>query len=189
MKKFQGELQTTAGKDTGNVMAVFAEMYQQNLPKVFQYINYRVDDVHLAEDLTSMVFEKALTRFNSYRSDLASLSTWLLSIARNTVTDHFRASAREQKAMRNMAEMTSMSDPSSDDKTIEVEEQQRLKFCLAGLSTQEQEIISLKFGGELTNRRIAVMLGLSESNVGTIVYRAVRKLRDCFKEWQNGQGI
>jgi len=63
-----------------------------------------------------------------------------------------------------------------------------LQVCLAGLPQQEQEIISLKFGAEMNNRQIAKVLGLSESNVGTKLYRAVRKLRDSFKGWQNGQG-
>jgi RNA polymerase sigma-70 factor, ECF subfamily len=56
-----------------------------------------------------------------------------------------------------------------------------LQSCLAELSHSEQEIISLKFGAEMTNRQIAKTLSLSESNVGIIIYRAVRKLRDGFK--------
>jgi RNA polymerase sigma factor (sigma-70 family) len=55
-----------------------------------------------------------------------------------------------------------------------------LQSYVAQLSKVEQEIISLKFGGEMTNRQIAKTLGLSESNVGIIIYRAVRKLRDGF---------
>jgi RNA polymerase sigma-70 factor (ECF subfamily) len=55
-----------------------------------------------------------------------------------------------------------------------------LKVCLSQLTLQEQEIIAMKFGGEMTNREIAKTLGLSDSNVGIIIYRAVRKLRDSF---------
>lgn len=85
-----------AEKDSHNEAEVFAECYEANLPKVFRYISYRVGNTQLAEDLTSMVFEKALTKFNSYRSDRASLLTWLVSIARNMVVDHYRASASKQ---------------------------------------------------------------------------------------------
>ena len=49
-----------------------------------------------------------------------------------------------------------------------------------------QRIIALKFGAEMTNRQIAAMLGVSESNVANTLFRAVRKLRDGFKEWQSG---
>ena len=52
------------------------------------------------------------------------------------------------------------------------------------MNQNEQELISLKFSGELTNREISRITGLSESNVGTILCRAVRKLRDEFMGWQ-----
>jgi len=73
---------------------IFAELYEQYMPRVFGYVYYKVNNVHLAEDLTSSVFEKAITRFRSYRSDKASFSTWLFAIARNTMIDHFRTSTR-----------------------------------------------------------------------------------------------
>lgn len=55
-----------------------------------------------------------------------------------------------------------------------------LRECISRLSPKEQEIISLKFGADMNNRQIAKTLGLSDSNVGIILYRAVRKLREEF---------
>jgi len=46
--------------------------------------------------------------------------------------------------------------------------------------------VRLKFAGELNNRQIAKLTGLSESNVGTRLFRAIRRLRDSFKETQDG---
>lgn len=171
-----------AEKDSHNEAEVFAECYEANLPKVFRYISYRVGNTQLAEDLTSMVFEKALTKFNSYRSDRASLLTWLVSIARNMVVDHYRASASKQTVALEEAAEIMAENVSPEDEAIRNEERRRLRMCLAGLSPREKEIISLKFGAELTNRRIAGMLGLSESNVGVMLYRAIRKLRNGFNE-------
>ena len=182
------EAHSDSARDVRSGTEVFAELYEQYLSRVFRYISYRVGDIHLAEDLTSSVFEKALTGFSSYRSDKASFSTWLLSIARYTVIDHYRASDKRQIVpLEKVTEMSS-EDVSPEEEIIRKEERQRLQICLAGLPQQEQEIISLKFGAELTNRQTAKVLGLSESNVGTKLYRAVRKLRDSFKGWQNGQG-
>ena len=48
-----------------------------------------------------------------------------------------------------------------------------------------QRIISLKFGAEMTNRQIATLLGVSESNVANTLFRAVRKLRDSYKGWRD----
>jgi RNA polymerase sigma-70 factor (ECF subfamily) len=163
----------------------FAELYEQHFPRVFRYITYRVSSIQLAEDLTSEVFLKALKGFSGYRSERGLFSTWIMSIARHTVIDHHRVSAKKEVVPLEKAVETP-SEGVTEEEVVKKEEFRRLQICLAGLAQQEQEIISLKFGAELTNRQIAGMLNISESNVGTILYRAVRKLRDCFRERQNG---
>jgi RNA polymerase sigma-70 factor (ECF subfamily) len=53
----------------------------------------------------------------------------------------------------------------------------RLASLLAELPDRERELVALKFGAGMTNRAIARATGLTESNVGTIVHRAVETLR------------
>lgn len=53
----------------------------------------------------------------------------------------------------------------------------RLTTLMAKLPERDRELIALKYGGGLTNRTIATLTGLSESNVGTILHRAVQALR------------
>ena len=174
------------GKSTKDDAEAFAELYEYYLPKVFRYISYRVNDMYLVEDLTSEVFEKALTKLDSYRSNKASFSTWLLSIAHNTVIDHYRAKSRKVTISIEETFELASGEASPEKELVRKEELHRLDTCLGGLSQQEQEIISLKFGAELSNRQIGKMLSLSESNVGTKLYRVIRKLRDSFMEGQNG---
>jgi RNA polymerase sigma factor (sigma-70 family) len=164
----------------------FAVFYGQYLPKVYRYINYRIQDVQTAEDLTSAVFEKALSKFKSYDSRKAGFSTWIFTIARNTLIDHFRSNSQR----RTVGLEAVAGDPSPlispEDEADRAEELCLLNSCLTRLSDSEREIISLKFGAEMTNRQIARVLSLSESNVGVILYRAVRKMRDDFRGRQNG---
>jgi DNA-directed RNA polymerase specialized sigma24 family protein len=54
-----------------------------------------------------------------------------------------------------------------------------VKPIFPGLSTQEQEVISLRLGAALNNRTISKLLGLSESIVGAVVRRSLGKLKDC----------
>jgi len=169
-------------KKAKNAREAFAELYEHYLPKVFRYISYQVGDMDLAEDLTSSVFEKALTRLDSYRSNKASFSTWLMTVARNTVIDHYRVKSRKITVSIEETFDIASKEISPEEKVIKKEELKSLDTYLRELSQQEWEIISLKFGAELNNREIAKMLGLSESNVGTKLYRTIRKLRDKFKE-------
>jgi RNA polymerase sigma-70 factor (ECF subfamily) len=56
----------------------------------------------------------------------------------------------------------------------------RLGALVQRLSLREQELVALKYGAEATNRTIAELTGLSESNVGTILHRVVQTLR---RDW------
>jgi RNA polymerase sigma-70 factor (ECF subfamily) len=58
----------------------------------------------------------------------------------------------------------------------------RLTALLATLPDRDRELLSLKYGAGLTNRAIARITGLSESNVGTIVHRAVQALRAAWPQ-------
>jgi RNA polymerase sigma-70 factor (ECF subfamily) len=179
-------MSSDAGKAAVNAIEAFTAFYEQYLPKVFKYISYRINDKFLAEDITSVVFEKALTKFSQYNAEKAAFSTWIFRIARNTLIDHYRVNSREHTVQLDEALDTPENDKSPEQAVIEDEECRMLKRSIAKLSPPEQEIVSLKFSGEMTNRQIAGMLGLSESNVGVILYRAVRKLRSDFEGWENG---
>jgi len=165
---------------------VFAELYDEFMPKVFRDIHYKVSNQQLTEDLTSTVFEKALVSFDKYSSDKAAFSTWIFSIARNTLIDYYRTKKTRQQVPLDEAVETPSREPSPQEEVEKKAEQECLRGCLARLPEDDQELIRLKFAGEFNNRQIAKMLGLSESNVGVRLFRAVKKLREDFNESWNG---
>ncbi len=176
-----------SSKETRGTREIFAELYEEFLPRVFRYIRYRVNSEQVTEDLTSIVFEKALTNFERYSKEKASFSTWIFSIAHNVVIDYYRTQARRPTFSLEKAEIeVSSNEPLPVDTLENMEEREKLRACILRLPSEEQEIIALKFGSGLNNRQIARTMGLSESNVGTRLYRAVRKLRDSFREADNG---
>ena len=161
---------------------VFGEVYEEYLPRIYRYVSYRVSDAATAEDITSVVFEKALVKFSDYCADRGALSTWLFTIARNAVVDYYRRRGRQPTVpLDNAPPLVEEGDPVAEEITRR-EMRALLRFCLEILSRREQDIVSLKFGAEATNRQISRLLWLTESNIGTILYRTVRKLRDCFQE-------
>ena len=131
MTKSEGGPGANAGGNTVSTRETFAQLYEQYLSRVFRYISYRVGDIHLAEDLTSDVFLKALKGFNQYRSDKASFFTWLLSIARHAIIDHYRVSVKRQTIPLDEAVKMDSERVSLEEKANRKEELQRLKVCLA----------------------------------------------------------
>jgi RNA polymerase sigma-70 factor (ECF subfamily) len=57
-----------------------------------------------------------------------------------------------------------------------------VRAALAGCSAREREIVALKFHAGLSNGELAQVLGVSESNAGTLVYRVMEKLRKACNE-------
>src|SRR5690242_9386193 len=64
--------------------------YAEELPRVYNFFRYSVGNNALAEDLTSLTFEKAWRSRGRYRDDRAAIGTWLLAIARRVAIDHHR---------------------------------------------------------------------------------------------------
>jgi len=153
--------------------AVFAEQ----LPRVYNFLRYRVGNDTIAEDLTSRTFEKAWSARDSYRRDLAGFATWLLRIASNVAIDHLRAQ-RLHSPLDEVDELAA--DGTPEEHNALASDIAHLVALMERLPQREQEVLALKYGAEATNRTIARLTGLSESNVGTIIHRAVQTLRELW---------
>ena len=157
------------------------EVYRREMPRIYNYFRYRVGDGPQAEDLTATTFEKAWRARSQYHHDQATTSTWLFTIACNVALDHYRQHRQDVP----LGSARNLTDNQALDETIQQQDDlARLAKLLGQLPDREREIISLKYGAELTNRRIAKLTGLSAANVGVILFLTVRKLRT---EWEEGQ--
>ena len=151
------------------------EVYAEHLPRVLNYFRYRLGQAADVEDLTARTFEKAWRARHRYRRDLAGFSTWLLTIARNVATDHLRA--RQRHDPLDAAAAVPSPDHTPEQHALRQSDAERLAALLATLEPRQRELIAMKYGADMTNRAIAHATGLSETNVGTILHRAVETLR------------
>jgi len=149
-------------------------VYAEQLPRVYNFFRYRFGNTADIEDLTARTFEKAWRARHRYRRDVASFNTWIMSIARNVGTDHLRA-RRQWVPLDEAVTIAAAGTP--EDQATRASDAARLSELLEQLTSRDRELIALKYGAGLTNRAIARASGLSESNVGTILYRAVQTLR------------
>lgn len=152
-------------------------VYWQQSPRLFNFFRYRTGDSDHAQDLTARTMLKAWRYRHSYSSDLGKFEAWLFQIARREIADFFKAFQREPLPL---------TDDYHADFSLELafqerEESERLYQLLIQLPTREQDLIALKYGAELTNRAIATILEMSESNVGTSLHRTILKLRN---QWE-----
>jgi RNA polymerase sigma-70 factor (ECF subfamily) len=152
-------------------------VYAEQLPRIYNYFRFRVGHGADAEDLTARTFEKAWRGRDGFRNNLGAFSTWLLAIARNVATDHFRA--RRPALPLDAADHVDTG-TTPEDQAAGRSDMARLQRLTRGLPERDRELLALKYGAQLTNRAIAELTGLSESNVGTILHRTVQMLRDAW---------
>lgn len=157
----------------------FEHLYRTELPKVYNFFRFRVGDGPMAEDLTAETFEKAWRKRHRYRQDLASFSTWLFTIARRVAIDHYRRQ-RPVISLESISHLTA--DETPEELTQERSDFDRLSLLLTQLEDRNRELVALRYGAGLTNRAIAGLTGLSESNVGVILHRTLKQLQADWEE-------
>jgi len=110
------------------------------------------------------------------------MEAWLIAIAKNTVTDYLRKSMRRKFAPVD-AIMGMISGERQPDQIVLINEKNRnLMEGLSRLRDKERQILSMKFATELKHSEIGQVLGISASQVGVIVHRAMAKLRKFLEE-------
>jgi len=156
-------------------------IYVQHHKSVYNYIAFRINNHHDAEELASDVFVKAMQRWDSYDAD-RPLEAWLIAIAKNIVTDYLRKTMR-----RGFAPIDAIAGMKSRDKRPEEivvinENNRALMVALNRLRDKERQILSMKFATELKHEEIGQLLGISASQVGVVAHRAMGKMRKYMEE-------
>jgi RNA polymerase sigma-70 factor (ECF subfamily) len=162
--------------DAGAIDALFRECAAD----VHGYAFSLLGDRSSAEDVTALAFER-LYRVRA-RLDRArgTPRAWLFTIARNAALDELRRrSRRADQAVDDVPERT---DEDSGTALERAERRATVRAALATLPRREQELVLLKFHGQLSNAELARVLGISESNAGTRVHRALSRLRESCSE-------
>lgn len=161
----------------------FAAWYVEYRSAVYRYVRFRVASREVAEDVTSVVFLKALRAFKKYDERKASPKTWLLRIARNAVTDHLRSLQRKGSLHVSLDRIPDLvaDVPSHEERVIRQERIQHLLNSTRMLRKADQEILSLRYGSGFDNDEIAELLNISNNAVAVRLHRALKRLKDVIR--------
>jgi len=162
-------------------VVLLESIYRKYYKNVYNYIGFRINNHFDAEELASLVFEKAIDNWGRYNPDFP-VEAWLIGIAKNTATDYLRN--KKRKYFVSLDNIINFVSPKKRPDEIAVinEENKTLMIAMAKLKDQERQILSMKFATDLKHHEIAKILGISDSNVGVIVHRAIQKLRKLMGE-------
>ncbi len=157
----------------------FAALYEKYNGKINSFILKKINNVSLAADLTSKVFEKALKSLDSFQWQGVSFGSWLYKIARNTVYDYFRTNKANQRESLDEEMIESVYDP--DENVLRDEKELELYDVISRLNKKDQYLLYYKYFDELGNKVIAEKMGMSEQNVATKLHRIRKKMEKLLK--------
>ncbi len=162
----------------------FGELYDHYLPRIHAFLVRRLGDRTVAEDVTAMVFERALGAVRSDDFRNGSFGGWLFRVATNAAVDHVRRSRRVVPLGRRA------SDLGPDDGAAELLGDDRatrafdaaidrdvLRRALAAMSTEHRRLLVLRYLDGLTTEELCAVLGCSPATLAVRHHRALRAMR------------
>lgn len=156
-----------------------ATLFQEHYSRIYNYLRYRVTAPEDAEDLISIIFERAYTHRAQFNPTKGTFSTWLFRIAHNALVDHYRIRKRHTtwETEAGLPADLVTPEPSPEAQIVQQETVAQLLQGVASLSERDQEIITLKFAGRLKNKEIGEIINMKEKTVSVALLRAMRRLR------------
>jgi RNA polymerase sigma factor (sigma-70 family) len=157
----------------------FDALFRECAADVHAYAISLVGDRSAAEDVTALAFERLYRSRSRLDHRRGTPRAWLFSIARNAALDELR---RRRRRPQHELDEERCGDWDSAAALEQVERRATVREALASLPLREREVVLLKFHGQLTNDELARALGVSESNAGTRLHRALTRLRQSCLE-------
>src|ERR687894_2611333 len=158
---------------TGAAPLDFDALYRAARDDVYAYVVTLLRSRSAAEDVTAQAFERAFRKAHSYDPGKGGARAWLFGIARNAALDELRRGKRIATLVAEPVDAAAAPDEAAQ----RALERAAVRNALAGLPPRDRELIALKFHAGLDNAEIAAVLGVSTSNAGTQLHRAMTKLR------------
>lgn len=163
-------------------MEQFEEIYQNYFDDVFKYLRGLTANEHLAQELTSDTFFKAMHAMDSFRGD-CDIRVWLCQIAKNTYFSYYK----KQKKVVNIEDEEAVFLETDNIEKLMVDKEAAFKVhqALHEIKEPYKEVFSLRVFGELSFKQIAMLFGKSEHWACVTFHRAKEKIKGGLKN-ENG---
>jgi RNA polymerase sigma-70 factor (ECF subfamily) len=153
----------------------FGRLFDHFHEPIYRYIASRVQRPSDAEDLTQLVFVKALEALPRYEARGIPFGGWLFRLARNAVIDFVRT-RHEHSELDTIVERAG-SDAGPDQIAVTREDIDAVAAALASLTDEQREAIALRFFAGLSAREAAEAMGKQEGTIRGLQFRAIAALR------------
>ena len=158
----------------------FKPIYEFYHHAIINFVNYKVNDINTASEITSNVFYKALMKISAYTNKGVPFSSWLYKIAYNETMMFFRNSKKQRHVVIDNDLTSKIADAIEESNSDELK--RAVAETLKTLNKEELELIELKYFEQKSINEIAFILNLKPGNVKVRTHRIIKKIRILIKE-------
>jgi RNA polymerase sigma-70 factor (ECF subfamily) len=151
-------------------------LYLLHFDRIYSYLHLSVGNRHDAEDLTTQTFLRMLEAIGRFRWQTAPFSAWLFRIAHNLAIDHFRVRRRVQPE-EDVPEPLGAEEASAEDQALDSIGHAGMLELIELLSTEQRQVLTLKFLFGFANADVAAVLDKTEGAVKSLQHRALASLQ------------
>jgi RNA polymerase sigma factor (sigma-70 family) len=161
-------------------VAEFEDTYNLYFKDVFLYIYSLSGDKHIAEDITSETFMKAIQSIDSFKGN-CDIRVWLCQIAKNSYFSYLRK-------IKKFVDIEALPEKADDQDVEQIisssETSMKIHEVLHNLGEPYKEVFSLRVFGELSFKQIAYLFGKSENWACVTYHRTRKKIKERMEDYQ-----
>jgi RNA polymerase sigma-70 factor (ECF subfamily) len=157
----------------------FSALYDHFADNIYRYVYYKVKSSE-SEDLTEIIFIKAWENRKKYDPSKSSFSSWIYTIARNTIIDHYRVFKNIDELSIDLTDHDEAKNPKLNAESVLNAE--KVREAISKLTDSYKEILLLRFIEDLEYSEIAKVMGKSEGSIRIMQFRAMKELKQVLQK-------
>lgn len=164
--------------------AALGEVHERYFDQIYHYINYRLNDPDVAADLAGEVFLALINALKNGKPPKTSLTGWLYAVARNLAADYLKKQVRTLPLIEDLVADT----PSLAEQAHLAQLAPVIKQAMKQLTEDQQHVIALRFGQEMSLAETAEIMDKSVGAVKALQHRALASLARIMPEGVDHDG-
>jgi len=157
-------------------------LFERHHKSLFGFFYRTTAQVELCEDLVQNVFEKILKNRKQFKG-YGKFTTWMFSIARNELADHFKKHNRRPESTQfNIENEVAGTEAGYFEQEQQREEMKVLEMAFGSLDEDKRQLLSLSKYQGMSYRQIGEVMNCTEGNARIKVFRAMQELRNMYQK-------
>jgi RNA polymerase sigma-70 factor (ECF subfamily) len=161
---------------------IFIKAYDKYAEKILRHIYFRVNDMDLAQDIIQETFFRTWRYISSSDTEIENLKNFLYRVANNLIIDYYRKKYKQPISIEDISEKEIIYEPDQEKQAEQRISKNAAEKYLAEVKEEYRQILIYRYVDDLSIKEISEITGKTPNNIGVIIHRALKALREKMKD-------